>query len=66
MPGSSIFEDTIDESLAVIHEDFAHLLNDCRDVEDVILRIREEIKQEKPDFIKIVALGLSGEVLIGK
>ena len=63
MTGCTIFEDTIDEALTVIHEDFANLLGECRCPEDVCLLIREELRQKKIDFIKIVALALIGEVL---
>ena len=62
---SDIFETTVDEALTVLHEDFAHLLFACRDETDVLLRIRDETKSKKPDFLKLVALGLVGEVLRG-
>jgi hypothetical protein len=60
---SSVFENIVDESLKVLHEDFAHFRKKCIDREDVILRIREEIRSKDVDFMKIVALALTAEVI---
>jgi hypothetical protein len=63
---ADIFETTVDEALTVLHEDFSTLLFDCCDQQEVLIRIRDEIKRQQPDFLKVVALGLVGEVIRGK
>jgi hypothetical protein len=63
---ADIFETTVDEALTVLHENFTHLLFECGDEGEVYLRIRDEIKSRKPDYLKIVALGLVGEVIRGQ
>lgn len=61
----SPFDSAVDESLKVMHEEFMCFRDECKSVEDVVLLIREEIRNPEIDFVKIVALGLTGEALHG-
>ena len=59
------FEETLDETITVIREDFRSVIADYADADEVCLAIREELRVKDVDFIKIIALALAGEVARG-
>jgi hypothetical protein len=59
------FEEALYEAAAVIREEFRSAIAECDDIDEACLAIREELRVSKPDFIKIIAYALAGEVLRG-
>lgn len=61
----TIFDETLDEAVTVIREEFSDCIKECRDIADVRLCIQDELGRPDIDFIKIIALCLAGEVIRG-
>ena len=57
------FDEMLDEALTVIREEFSELLKSCKTHDEVVCGVQEELDSREPDFTKIIAFCLIGEVL---